>query len=847
MSLSTGTRLGPYEVLAPLGAGGMGEVYRARDTRLEREVAIKVLPAELGSDAERLRRFEKEARSASALNHPNIVTIYDIGSADGISYIAMERVEGATLRELLAGGALPMKKLLPIATQIAEGLAKAHEAGIVHRDLKPENVMVTKDGLVKILDFGLAKLTSTLSGSGEGSHLPTMTGTTPGVVVGTVGYMSPEQASGGALDFRSDQFALGSILYEMATGKRAFQKKTAIDTLAAILNEEPEPIGGINPQVPVPLRWIAERCLAKEPRQRYASTDDLARDLATVRDRLSEAVTSGGSVAVARPRRRLSTLLLAAVAISLAVGAAATRWLWQTKGAPAPRFQQVTFQKANIHLARFAPDGQTIVYSSGRADGRIELLQTRPGSHGSRPLGVFEADILSISASGEMALRQISDNEPVLAIASLGGGEPQVRERGVSEADWAPDGKTLAVLRESDRGRRVEFPIGNTLCEQCGGRIRVSPRGDRVVFLGSGAGQLAVVDRSKKTTRLAEGAAEFGWSPDGDEIWFTRIVNGATNLYAVTLSGRERSLISLPGDFTLFDISREGRALFERGFEQWEVIGRFPGDEHEHGYKWLDQTVPHDLSADGKTILFSEKEPGWKNAMSYVRKTDGSAAVPLGEGFCRALSPDGKWAVCRAEAMAPSLRLQSPSGETRELSNGGLEFPMDFKVDWLADGEGIVFSARQPGHPMRVFVQSVKGTPPEPITPEGVAMLPGKAVSPDGKFVVAVREDVAALYPLKGGDALAIPGLLPGDMPTQWSNDGKALYLERDDSPGKIWLLDRSTAQRRLFKELRPPDTGSRPGVGQMWSHVLLSRDGQSYVHTYSGWLSDLFVLEGLK
>src|SRR6202158_1045131 len=230
MTLSAGTRLGAYEVLAPLGAGGMGEVYRARNTRLGREVAIKVLPAELASDSERLRRFEKEARSGSSLNHPNIVTIYDIGSADSVSFIAMELVDGSSLRQLLIGGPVPVKRLLKLAPQIGEGLAKAHEAGIVHRDLKPENVMVTKDGLVKILDFGLAKLTSTGSGSGEGSHLPTMTGTSPGVVVGTVGYMSPEQASGEAIDFRSDQFSFGSILYELATEKRAFQKKTAGDT-----------------------------------------------------------------------------------------------------------------------------------------------------------------------------------------------------------------------------------------------------------------------------------------------------------------------------------------------------------------------------------------------------------------------------------------------------------------------------------------------------------------------------------------------------------------------------------------------------------------------------------------
>ena len=350
-----------------------------------------------------------------------------------------------------------------------------------------------------------------------------------------------------------------------------------------------------------------------------------------MRDHLSEAVTSGGSVAVARPRRPSRTLLLAATAIALAVGALAATWLWQARAGAVPRFQQVTFQRANIYNARFAPDGQTIVYSAGRGGERLELMQTRPGSHGSRSLGIFDADILSISASGEMALAQESEGVSVLAIASLGGGEPRVRERDVAKADWAPDGKSLAILRSRDQGDRLEFPIGNTVREGAGGRIRVSPRGDLVIFMEPGA-KLAVVNQSKKTTKLAEEVDGFGWAPDGSEIWFTRIVNGSTNLFAVTLSGRERALISLPGDFSLFDISREGRVLFERGSEQWEVFGRFPGDESEHGYKWLDATVPHDLSADGRTLLFAEKEPGWKDATSYVRKTDGSAAVPLGRG-----------------------------------------------------------------------------------------------------------------------------------------------------------------------------------------------------------------------
>ena len=267
MTLAAGSRLGPYEILAPLGAGGMGEVYRARDSKLGREVAIKVLPSEMASDADRRARFEQEARSASALNHPNILTIYDIGEADGTTYIAMELVEGKTLRELLASGEpLPTKKLLDLAVQIAEGLAKAHGAGIVHRDLKPENVMVSRDGFAKILDFGLAKLTEPAS-QGQ-SIMPTAIAapTQPGTVMGTAGYMSPEQASGQPVDYRSDQFTLGAILYEMATGQRAFQRKTGAETLVAIIREEPEPIGQLAPKAPAPVRWIVERCSPRTPR-----------------------------------------------------------------------------------------------------------------------------------------------------------------------------------------------------------------------------------------------------------------------------------------------------------------------------------------------------------------------------------------------------------------------------------------------------------------------------------------------------------------------------------------------------------------------------------------------------
>jgi predicted ATPase len=286
MVLSPGTRLGPYEITAPLGAGGMGEVYRAQDTRLDRSVAIKILSPAFSADSDRLRRFEQEARSASALNHPNIITIYELGRDGSTHYIAMELVEGKTVRELMVAG-LPIRKAIEIAAQAADGLTKAHEAGIAHRDLKPENLMVSNDGFVKILDFGLAKLTLP---SGELSETsPTIAlQTRPGVVMGTMQYMSPEQVSGGRLDFRSDQFSFGLVLYEMVTGKLAFRRNTTAETLVAILREQAEPLGAQNSDAPAPLCWVIERCLAKEPDKRYLSTRELARELAAIRDRFSE-------------------------------------------------------------------------------------------------------------------------------------------------------------------------------------------------------------------------------------------------------------------------------------------------------------------------------------------------------------------------------------------------------------------------------------------------------------------------------------------------------------------------------------------------------------------------------
>src|SRR5262249_40755590 len=453
MAVKAGSRFGPYEVVSPLGAGGMGEVYRARDIRLSREVAIKVLPAELTSDPSRLKRFEKEARAASALNHPNIVTVYEIGREGSTDYLVMELVAGKTLRELLFGGPLPVKRVLQVGTQIADGLARAHEAGIVHRDLKPENVMVTKDGLVKILDFGLAKLATTGSVRDEDSQLPTETGTSQGVVFGTVGYMSPEQAAGQTMDLRSDQFSFGSILYEMVTGKRAFQKGTAVDRLAAILHEEPKPLGEIAPEAPTALQWVVERCLAKEPESRYAATRDLARDLAMLRDHLSDAVSRGGLTAAPGPRAAVRLAIGAVLLVAATLFVA--RALWKTAPPPSPEFQRLTFRRGLVDEARFAPDGQTILYSAKWDGDPPRLFMTRPESPSSQPLGLPDASLLSVSRTGELAIvigkMQIGIpwgySGGTLATAAVAGGAPRELATDVSLADWAPDGKQMAITR----------------------------------------------------------------------------------------------------------------------------------------------------------------------------------------------------------------------------------------------------------------------------------------------------------------------------------------------------------------------------------------------------------------
>ena len=738
MTLAAGSRLGPYEILAPLGAGGMGEVYRARDTRLSREVAIKVLPGDVASDPSRLKRFETEARSASALNHPNIVTIYDIGSVDSVSYITMELVEGKTLRELVAAGSLPIKKLLQIGTQVADGLARAHEAGIVHRDLKPENVMVTKDGLVKILDFGLAKLTYAGPGSGGETNLPTQTATTPGVVMGTVGYMSPEQASGQLIDFRSDQFSLGSILYEMATGQRAFQKKTAVDTLSAILNEEPKPVAEINPEVPGPLRWIIERCLAKEPDNRYTATRDLAREVATLRDHLLEANVSVPSGERGRGLRPGAIAAVVAVALlaALAAGVQAGRRIAK---APPPSFKRLTFQRGNIVTARFTGDGQTIVYGASWNGNPWRVFSTRREGSESASLPLPDSFLQGISRSGELAITLVDSTRPqamaiggMLARIPISGGTPREVLDDVQLADWAPDSSSLLVVRNVRGKSRLEFPIGKVLYETDGAvrYPRVSPRGDLAAFVdspsaGDDAGSVAVVDREGKKKILASGFAStsgLAWSRDGRDIWFTATREGLANtLYAVSLSGSERVLLRTPAPMAVLDVAGDGSVLIEEHTRAMRITGLAPGEDHERDLSWLDYSFACDFSSDGKSFTFDETGAGvGDHSRLYLGRTDGSPPIRLFEGSCGPLSPDGLWVLSHVESPRPQMVLvPTKSGEPRPISSEGFRLG---GASFFPDGKRILVGGQEPGHGVRLYVMDLAGGRPRPISPEGIRL-----------------------------------------------------------------------------------------------------------------------------
>jgi len=851
MTLSAGSRLGPYEILAPLGAGGMGEVYRAKDAKLGREIAVKVLPSATASDPDRRQRFEQEARSASALNHPNILTIYDIGEANGTVYIAMELVEGRTLRELVASGEpVPTKKLLDVAVQTAEGLAKAHSAGIVHRDLKPENIMVSKDGFAKILDFGLAKLTEAPSQDESVAPTAIAAPTQPGTVMGTAGYMSPEQASGQPVDFHSDQFTLGAILYEMATGKRAFQRKTGAETLVAIIREEPEPLSQLAPKAPAPVRWIVERLLAKDPEERYASTKDLARDLKSVRDHLTETSYSGG-VAPAEPTRlrRRGWILPTVFALLLGAGLGfIARSGIGGKAAVPIRFQRLTYQRGRIQGARFAPDGQTIVYGAAWDGGPLQIYSTRADSAEFRSLGLPGTAVLAISSSGELAVSLnrhfLTGYEATgtLARVPLAGGAPREVLENVQDADWSPDGKTLAVCRIVGNRSRHEYPIGKVIYESSGwvGSVRVSPDGRFVAFVdhpqrGNNDGRPTILDAggaARAKGPFVGGIVSLAWSPASNQVWYGGIE-------AMALDGTTRQVWTSPYA-NIHDIARDGSVLLDESTGRRELVGYSSLDAPPRNLTALNWSFPTDISASGDAVLFYEQQID--PPAIYLRKLDGSPAVRIGDGEGYGLSPDGKWAVTtKLPDRRPITLIPTGAGEPKTLDIGNLICQW---ANWFPDGKRILIMGSEPGRGSRLYVQDLGGGKPRAITPEGVSNL-SQSISPDGQSIAARGPDGRiAIFPVQPGEPRPVPGLEPADVAIRWTADGRSLYVTHlSDLPGVIDVVDIATGQRKPWKQFVPPDP---TGVEQA-GPASIALDGRSYVYSYRRVLGDLYLATGMR
>jgi serine/threonine protein kinase len=859
MALSSGTKLGPYEIVAPLGAGGMGEVYRARDARLSRDVAVKVLPAAFSREPERLRRFEQEARATAALNHPNILAVFDIGTHDESLYVVTELLEGETLRQRIQSGPLPARKATDYALQMARGVAAAHDQGVTHRDLKPENIFVTKDGRIKILDFGLAKLTQP-DKTASGADVPTLASQTePGLVLGTVGYMSPEQVRGKPADARSDIFSLGAILYEMVSGKRAFHGDTAADTMSAILKAEPPPLSEVHQNNPPGLARIVEHCLEKDADNRFQSARDFAFALESFSGSSSSSVVAASLRATPSKGRHtlivaLGTGLLAAVAAFVAArmtGPALTQ----------PVFHQLTFERGYIQTARFAPDGNTIIYAASWAGKPIELFSARPEGSESRALGLPDSDLFAVSSAGELAVRLTPrftgaySISGTLARAMLSGGSPRPIENNIEFADWAPDGKSLAIVRKVAGRTRLEFPVGKVLYETAGwiGNPRFSPRGDFIAFVDhptviGDPGAVAVTDlagHEKVLSETFDSAQGLAWSPGGDEIWFTATPSGgARALRAVSLSGKERLIARVPGILNLYDVARTGRVLLSSDDWRVGIIALAPDSSKEQDLSWMDFSAIRDFSPDGKLLLFDESgEAGGLSGAIYLRKMDGSSPVRLSDGYSSSLSADSKWVLGQPGVELKHLCLfPTGTGQTQTISLGTTNYHWG---NWLPNGHQILFVGNEPGHGGRIYLMDVPQGQPHPITPEGVGVVSyTRFVSPNGQsFLGLDAEGNSGIYSVQSGEGKPVQGLNPGEIAFGWTGDGRSVYVYRPAVPALVYRVELGTGRRQLWKQLNPPDP---TGINYI-RPPHISADGKAYAYNYNRVLSSLYLVDGLK
>jgi eukaryotic-like serine/threonine-protein kinase len=832
----------------------MGEVFRARDERLGRDVALKLIRPASSANPDHLRRFELEARAAAALNHPNIVAVYDVGLNEGSPYIVCELLEGKTLRKRLEEGALPVRTVVDYSLQIVQGLIAAHDHRIVHRDLKPENLFVTTDGRVKILDFGVAKLQSASEDSGRSVEEMT-TVTKSGAIVGTVAYMSPEQLRGKPVDHRSDVFSVGAILYEMLTGRRAFRGETQVDTMTAVLLEDPPQINLEQSGVPASFQRIVLHCLEKEPENRFQS----ARDLGFALDTLSSA-SGGRSTRLGGSRRqgKLVPWTVAAVLLVATVLLLANQW---RQPAPAPSYRRLTFEQGTVYSARFAPDYRAIVYGAAWNGKPLQLFSTVGDSLLSQPLNVTDAKLLAISRSGELAvalrgahLAHLEIAGGMLARTPLAGGSPREVLEDVSWADWDANGE-LAVVHHAEGRDRIEYPIGHVLYQSNGwiGDLRFSPQANKIAFMDHPAesddrGSVCLIDLSGHPKALtAEWESEDGlaWSPDGKEVWFTGIEKGINrDLLAVNMSGRIRKMLDLPAGLTLEDVAPDGRVLVSQVDERI-AMATTARDGKTVDLSWHDWNIAKDISGDGQSVLFEDaSEAAGAHYSVAIRQIDGKPPVQLGEGSAGGLSPDGKWAISILTGSPERVTLLPIGpGQARTIALPGLEHIQNGYAHFLADGKHITLNASESGHGARNYLVDLDGGKPIPITPEGIT---SGLVSPDGQYIVRASDAGApvAVYPIAGGAPRPIPNLEADFSPVQWSEDDSAVYgFRRGQVPTKVYKVNLVTGDKTLIQELQPSTT---TGVVYI-APLVVTRDGSRFAYSYYQVSSVLYLISGLR
>jgi serine/threonine protein kinase len=848
-----GQLLGHYRILEKIGAGGMGDVFRARDERLGRDVALKLIRPASSDNPDHLRRFEQEARAAAALNHPNILAIFDVGLAGTTPYIVSELLEGKTLRQRLSEGTLPIRETTDYALQIAHGLVAAHERRIVHRDLKPENLFLTEDGRVKILDFGVAKVQIPVQDDRSIESLTTVTKS--GTVIGTVAYMSPEQLRMKPVDHRSDIFSFGAVLYEMLSGQRAFHGETQVDTMTAVLREEPAEANLEQAAIPAGYRDVVKHCLEKEPDNRFQSVKDLAFALQTV---------SGSSairpVFVPKPKPRAKQTVAWIAVATLFATALVMAVVLLLPPPPPPTYRRLTSEAGSIYGARFTHDGTSIVYGAAWNGKPVQIFSTVGNSLQAQALDLSGADLLAVSPSNELAIARggihtglLETINGMLAETPLAGGSPRDILSDVRWADWDASGK-LAVVHSVAGHSRLEYPIGNVLYQSGGWitNIRFSPNFDKIAFMDHPAvwdnrGTVCVVDLSGKVQTLTgewESEQGLAWQPQGKEVWFSAANEGINlNLMAVSLSGKIRPLLNLPVALTLHDIASDGRVLATLNSRRLALAFSTLGSKEETELSWHDWNIAKDISHDGQFVLFEDASAAaGPNYVVALRKTDGSLPVRLGEGSGGGLSPDGKWAIAISRGHSQEVTLlPTGAGQPRSIAVRGLDHIQNGFSRFLSDGRRIIVNGNDQAHSARCYVLDLQTGKAKAVTPEGIGCGP---TSPDDRFIIGMSPNAPPTsYPVEGGPPRIIPGLGPGFQAAQWSHDGTLLYgYQTGELPSKIYEIEISTGKRTVLKELRP---GTPAGVVTV-APVVVNREGTRFAYSYHQNLSVLYLISGL-